>query len=282
MSNRFSASNIDPSEWAEVLVFHYNVEVDGWPVPAYNLEALIALRQANPGRFFQHENGGCAICGARFKYGSVFRNEQTGDHIVVGWICAEKLELTSDLAAHRMVKERAFAAQRRTLRRRELFRWAQANRDLLPLLRVDHGITRDIRRQVIARPERGLTGPQIDLLQRLKQQVAEKEKRDQEPKVPAPEGRHTIEGELVSAKHVDSDYGVQTKMVVKIQQPEGSWVAYGTMPSILEDTLWERGIMFDQLREKQLHVRFTATFKRSNREEHFAFAKRPTKAELLS
>jgi hypothetical protein len=96
----------------------------------------------------------------------------------------------------------------------------------------------------------------------------------EEAKVPAPEGRLEIEGTVVSVKTQPGfAYGSEvTKLVVKVQTPEGSWAAWVTCPSSLFDGAQEL---------KGARVAMTVTLTRSDRDAHFAFGKRPAKARFL-
>lgn len=86
--------------------------------------------------------------------------------------------------------------------------------------------------------------------------------------VQAPEGRVQVEGEVVSVKWQDNDFGGSLKWTVKTEE---GWAVWGTVPSSLHG----QGV------DKGTRVRFTATLKRSDRDPLFAFATRPTKAEIV-
>ena len=73
-------------------------------------------------------------------------------------------------------------------------------------------------------------------------------------------------GVIVSLKEHEGQWGVTTKMTVKVVTAEGVWLAWGTVPAGLE---CERG---DE-------VQFDATLE-AGRTPEFAFAKRPTKASV--
>jgi hypothetical protein len=79
--------------------------------------------------------------------------------------------------------------------------------------------------------------------------------------VPAPEGRVTFTGRILSIKERDGYMGgIEYKMTVKVETPDGSWLAWMTAPSGTE---------------KGQVVNITATLSRSRDEAHFAFGKRP-------
>lgn len=90
--------------------------------------------------------------------------------------------------------------------------------------------------------------------------------------VTAPEGKITVTGEIVKTKIQDGNYGIAYKMIVKA--PEG-WSVWSTIPAALASTV-------ESLTELEGRtVTFTATLKRSDRDALFAFANRPTRAELV-
>jgi hypothetical protein len=100
--------------------------------------------------------------------------------------------------------------------------------------------------------------------------------------VKAPEGKVTVEGEVVSVKWHENDFGGCLKMTVKT---DAGWLVWSTVPSAiaggdshLDET--EGWITTPQL-DRGARVRFSATLTRSDSDPLFAFAKRPTKAEVL-
>lgn len=89
----------------------------------------------------------------------------------------------------------------------------------------------------------------------------------------APTGRQTFRG-VVSTKSQEGGYGVEYKMTVKVTTAEGTWLAWGTIPSALLESVpvGERGRIYTL---RGLEVEITATLQRG-KDEHFAIAKRPT------
>jgi hypothetical protein len=82
---------------------------------------------------------------------------------------------------------------------------------------------------------------------------------------PAPVGRQTIKGVVVKTKTVESQFGVNFKMVVK----GDGFMVYGSIPSSILSV------------EAGDTVQFTATFEQSKDDQTFGFFKRPSKAEIL-
>ncbi len=101
--------------------------------------------------------------------------------------------------------------------------------------------------------------------------------------VPAPLGRVSVRGTIVSVKHYDTDYGPSTKMTVKVETPNGSWLVWVTVPSSISTEFWATPGQHDEIAPwlKGKEVEFTATLTRGN-DEHFAFGKRPSKARIVA
>jgi len=157
----------------------------------------------------------------------------------------------------------------------DLLAWARENREVLPLLKIDHQIPQDMRNKLIVTGARwGLSEKQVALLKKIKADV----EKGPEKHVPVPvDGeRITFEGLVVSVKEVEDrySYGSTTwKMVVKVETDAGSWMVYGTAPDAL------MGATQGPL--KGCRIRVTAKVKRGDRDEYFGFFSRPTKPVLL-
>lgn len=229
------------------------------------------------------DKGGCDVCGTWFLHGDVWQHVPTGECIVLGQICASKYGLLADRdewrKAHDMLQTgkkmeegRKAAAIERSLRWTELMKWARENRESLPLLKVEHAITKDMRAKLVKTGAKwGLSEKQINLLKKLQADVA----KGPEQHVPVPVDGERIEvlGRVVSVKDYEGPYGDVLKMVVKVETEAGSWLCYGTVPdSIL-------GGDYGPL--KGCLVSFTATVKKGNRDEYFGFFSRPTKGKVL-
>jgi len=100
----------------------------------------------------------------------------------------------------------------------------------------------------------------ITSLQRDIDAVARKAVEAVEVKGPAPEGRQTVTGEVLSLKTQEGFYGPQTKMLVKLANNSRVWV---TAPS--KATLSKGDV-----------ITFSATFEVSKDDPSFGFGKRPT------
>jgi hypothetical protein len=103
----------------------------------------------------------------------------------------------------------------------------------------------------------------------------------EEKHVPAPEGRVTVRGRVVSKKGVESAYGWTLKMTVKVETTEGTWLAWGTVPADLA-LIQHPTIEYQQtVLERGDEIEFTATLA-CGRDAHFAIFKRPTKARVIA
>ncbi len=89
-----------------------------------------------------------------------------------------------------------------------------------------------------------------------------------EVKAPAPEGKATVTGIVTAIKSQENQFGpgLVWKFTVKA---DGGYSVWSTIPASLVDAV-----------EIGDRVEFTATLTRSDRDESFAFAKRPTKATV--
>jgi len=82
------------------------------------------------------------------------------------------------------------------------------------------------------------------------------------PATEAPVGRMVVSGEVVSTKEQQSDFGTVWKWLVKLDDGNKVW---SSIPSDIEGDTNPRA-----------KVTFKATFKRSDKDPHFAFGSRPT------
>jgi hypothetical protein len=106
--------------------------------------------------------------------------------------------------------------------------------------------------------------------------------------VAAPEGKLTVRGTLVNYKAEELLFGYARrtvyKMTVKVTTEAGVYLVHGTLPQALFDAARDSLDAPDGYCEalKGCEVEFCATLKRSDRDEHFAFAERPSKARLVA
>ena len=241
--------------------------------------------------------GTCAICGQGIC--DVVRISVAGEETIIGLDCAETLRDNlgkSYMCAVTKIRKVKRAA---TVRRKaeklsivlaplkaEMLAWTQgddvfAARVAGNALRVmDKGRRpSDAHMALIARIRSGEVKPRPRF---------ERPVRPVEIEVPAPEGKATVRGVVVSTKSEDMLFnGCPTtvyKMTVKVTTGEGIYLVNGTLPRALLDAANEHLQNVDGLiyALRGCEVEFTATLTRSNDRPHFAFAARPSKARLVS
>lgn len=262
---------IVPADYDYVLSFSLASSIDGWPLPAINVDRIVELRRSE--KFANiHATNQCDVCGAYFIHGDVWKHTPTGEHITLGHICAGKYELYADRVEWKRIRGAEIAKAERRARRAaahtKMRKTLKATPGLGKALKVDHYITKDVRARFIQYGT--LTQPQIDMIFRIQE---EKQERDYEVWVDTQideTARQSVEGEILSVKQEKGDYGLTVKMLVKINSETGSWKTWGTVPMSLMGEA-----------TKGRRVRFTAKFKRSDRDQSFSFFSRPTKASYI-
>lgn len=96
----------------------------------------------------------------------------------------------------------------------------------------------------------------------------EEERSLKDAEILPPTGRVRIEGEVLSTKYQETQYGSTLKMLVLVTTENGHFRLWGTVPqAIIQDV------------EKGVRVRFTATVE--PKEKGFGFFNRPTQAEVV-
>lgn len=272
-------SQIIPSEYEYVFSYALASTDNGFPVPSQNIRCegdhhaedgtccVIGLRTVHPAQMVAVSPGRCTVCGTPHIYGDVWQHTPTGEYIAIGHVCAGKYSLLADrtdweLQITRARRNAAVQAERaRKADQRTTF--LAEHPGLEEALAYEHHITADIAARFTATAH--LSEKQIALVLKLAREGKERAERPEEKHVPAPTGRTTFRGRVVSWKLHESDWGTVARITVKVETPDGVWLAWGTCPSALYDT--ENGV-------RGALVEITATLTRGN-DEHFAFMKRP-------
>lgn len=247
--------------------------------------------------FAEHQQPGCCgHCGhIGIRYAALLAHNETRELIYVGKTClSDRFEL-SQAQFRRVIAE---ATEKRARHERKAAREALlAEQPVLVWLtyadnfdydtRFLHGqFFRSLNHQLANKGE--LSKRQIDAFAQALHKETERHDRQAARErraaelaaqgVTAPEGRVTIEGEIVSIKFHDHDYGGSWKMVVR--NAEG-WAVWSTIPGTLiseaQDIDWHDWTTHLTGRR----ARFTATVTRADDDPLFGFAKRPSKASLL-
>lgn len=234
-------------------------------------------------------NGGvynCDICGARYDYGTLFEYIPSGKIISVGHECAEKMDLHADMigSARDLSKMQGMRAREKYIRMLSLVQFARENREKLHLLKLNNPISKDIRERLISSGARwGVSDKQWELLRNIEKRIKEQES-EIKATVPDFPDRMEFVGVIVGTKVVETMYGMQTKMIVKINCENGAYKIYGSVPSGLTNEICnfkrENGIERDGIRGA--HISFFATVQRSKDDSSFGFFNRPTKPKFLN
>jgi hypothetical protein len=190
--------------------------------------------------------GKCGVCGACYSYGVVFLHKPSGALVHMGHDCADKYEAMYDLSAWELQNRRAEKAsavqvdRTRRTEAREAFLAAHAGlaEDLAlgePSATGGRAILADMARRFTQFCS--LSDKQVAFARKLAEEI-------RNPPPPKPEERRAVaptgkgvefEGDVVSAKICEGDWGATWKVTVKIETAEGSWLAYGTAPRALMD-----------------------------------------------
>jgi hypothetical protein len=142
--------------------------------------------------------------------------------------------------------------------------WLDGQPGLREALACPHKIVQDIAKKF--RQYGPLSEAQTALVLKLD---GEWKARASEPTVPAPEGKQTFVGTVLSAKWYSGRFGDSLKFTVKVFEGAGYWLAWGTVPAAIAN---EAGRIEGEL--KGAKVELTADLKRGN-DAHFALMSRP-------
>jgi hypothetical protein len=221
--------------------------------------------------------GHCNHCGKAIRWAVEFRHFPTGTVVVFGEICANILGLSDDRTKHELVLlKRRVANLEKKMRHKEErdknYRFFKLNQPevveyLENLYDADNNYFLKSLKWNLEKYGM-LTTAQVEAFGRVMEQreeAAEAKRNEVVPTTPVTEGRQEIEGEVFTVKWQDSFYGTTQKMGVKLA--DGNKV-YGTVPACIDEV--KRG-------DK---VRFTATVEKSDKDEHFGYYKKPTKASI--
>lgn len=277
-------TEMDPENYEFVAAFD-NQQEGGWVLSGGDWALAISQKIARDDRLGRSVHQ-CHHCGARIRYFAVLKYTPSGEYIVVGETCLDnRFSLVSKREFDRLRKAAALDRQAQRIKTAaaefvgnlsdSVARKALAREtDLAAEFGLEDGYAlstiTDIRRK-IWNVYGNASDRQVEFVTRLIAQDAERRvaraAQAEEVKVPAPVGRVTLEGVVVSRKWKDSEYGGSMKITVKVTTPEGVWLAWMSEPAAIET---ERGDI----------IRVTATLSPSDN-AHFAFGKRPSKAEII-
>lgn len=237
----------------------------------------------------------CECCG-HFPclWGDYYKYLPTGETILVGWVCAQhKFNYPDRAAAEDAASHRHFQADRERAKNRATVE----DRDPAVAAWLDAILAGEAYERfefvtdMAARFGRGrpLSERQVDALARClarrEQWDAERTERAAleaaEPELTFPSYRIDIEGEILSTRWQDNDFGGGLKMLVKLPGRNKAW---GSVPDALQRLSGTHqdtdGRIVDGIKLEGKKIRFRATFEASRDDEHFGFFKRPTNATL--
>lgn len=261
----------------------YCLPGNGEETESWNDDEALAITQDHKkqGKIVYGNLGTCGICGASFRYGDIWFHEN-GDLIHLGHDCADKYDLlarrTDFNKAVEQIKRNHKARLEALAQVARFDRFCANHEGLAQAFTTKHYIISDIASKL--RQYGSLSDKQVALVMKISKDEAEKASQE-EKHVPAPEGKVVIRGKVLSRKIQDSTFGSVLRMTVKVETPEGSWLAWGTVPASLEVIPQAEGLPAIRRVERGDEVEFTATLSRGDT-PHFAFYKRPSKARLIS
>jgi hypothetical protein len=218
----------------------------------------------------------CHHCGAHLRYVAFLRYIPTGKTIVVGETCLDNRFSRATADFQRLRKQAELDRKAYRIREaRDAF--VAANPDLAWL---------DDQEAVAAQPEwlrsnffiidigwklrryGDLSQKQIDAVRAAIARESEKALRRATENADAirvpTEGRQIVTGTILSERWDETIYGLTHKMLLKVQTPEGFWKLWTTMPKSMGDDVGKDDI-----------VTINVTVTRSERDQTFAFGKRP-------
>lgn len=244
-------------------------------------------------RFGSHGSGQCGHCGAHIRYAALMSREDAHELIWVGETCLDnRFELTKSEFDHLRKSAQLDREQQKikkawldSCERYPALVYASYSEDIVDAYISEHrnpeqathlragagwalATAADIARK--GRLYGSISERQVAFLDKLLREIDEKiaahATRTPEPEAgPVPTGRVELQGEVLSLKWKETDFGSVLKMVVLL--PNGSRV-WGTVPSALDV-------------EKGDVVAFTATVTTSDDKPDFGFFKRPTHAAVV-
>lgn len=314
--HRPSAINPEAYDFVGVMYIGDN-DLDLIMANAMNRKSIEAHMARTGGHYSHHEHGGsCAVCGACALYLAVFHHRESNEYIHVGEDCAAKMDMGHAEAFNPL--RRAIANAREAIAGKNKAKlilseagltraWDLFNMELPELVAVgaviDLGPERETRYNNI-RPYTilvdmvkklirygSISDKAVEFLKKLVDDVDHASERAAERKAKAdaeraaaedcPSGRVVIDGEVLSTRIEEGDYGVSYKMLVKDNRGFKVW---STIPSTLLSVPYTAKVSAsyeysaNRMVAKGDKVKFTATLEVAERDSKFGFAKRPSKA----
>lgn len=283
-----------------VAKFDHEGRVTGYDVPTCPNSgrccvASIERHAERDGRAIFGRAGKCGVCGAHFRTGSTFRHDD-GAIVHMGHDCADKYKMMYDLSACEIEVGRLQAAHGKAIARAQGESQRRKFLDAHPGLEAalalgkpqsegtkEEAILLDMAGRLVT--WRDLSEKQVTFALKLADKIRNPTAIVEERHCSAPFGKGIeFEGEIVSCKMAEGFMGgFVYKMTVKVTTADGStWLAYGTCPSSIADSLrptehWGGGRPGD-LRGRRIAIKASLELPRQRNagEDHFVFMSRPS------
>jgi len=215
--------------------------------------------------------GRCSHCGAHLRYAAVLEHQQTGERIMVGEDCLHN-RFNESQVAFTAIREAAKARAERSRKVGKLESFLRENPDFRPLVEQDAWQYGDFVGDVVGNLTQygELSERQVSAVRRViesKQRFLAQREADKATMSPAPSGRVTFQGTVLSEKVTEGRYGIEHKMLVKA---DGDYKVWTTVPASMQ---------IDGL--KGAKIELTATLTPKSDDPTFAIGKRPSGRVLL-
>ena len=243
------------------------------PYHEHYLHCKALLASSSTSIFNKGERGSqCDTCGAHVRYTCIVLHKPTNTYMAMGEVCINKLSI-SGKGEFQSRYIRSYAENMRVHNKKMEARakFLADHAGLEDALKFDHRIVQDINAKLTQWGS--ISDRQIELVNKIiresTQQAAVKAAREQEVFDDAPEGRMVVEGQIVSIKTLEGQYGASTKMLVVASTPK-KFKIWTTLPAQIAANA-----------EKGDKITFTVTVTPSKDDRKFAWGNRPTKAKIV-
>lgn len=230
--------------------------------------------------------GQCDHCGARIRYVAVLQHT-SGDLVAFGHDCLSNRVGNYSAADFRMrfIQDAAKRARDEAARQARVAEFVAAHPEVQALATYDgpNDFFLSLKDQLGRKGS--LSERQVEAFTRAVARNAERDAQraaDALTATPAPSGKVTVTGEVLSTKWQENDFGGCLKMLVRDDRGFKVWVSVPS--SIAPRTVWDPETHEQSVTnlDAGTRVTFSATLEVSDRDETFAFGKRPTKAAIVA
>lgn len=263
--NLHSRGNVRQEDYREVGPVYFGPDPDiarcFQRSPLTAAAMLLVREHPHHGHFF--DTSRCDSCGARFFYGSVLEHAPTGEAVVVGWECADKVFGFPSRMAYEVAQLR-----RQTKRAAEVADFLDSHEGLEVALAAEHPISRDLADKL--QKYGSLSEKQVALAMKIaaevEERIARKEREAAEAR-PVVAGRAVeLRGVVLGARVEEGDFGDTLKMLFR---DDRGFKAWGTCPAAARGG-----------EVKGLRLSFVADVEASQKDPCFGFFRRPRKVQI--